>query len=95
MKEFESMEEMKGYVKKRIANYSEGELRNLITQSHEFGETKGYEDGNIEDGPFCTKCFDRDGKKCRLVIHHDNINVKCLNCILIKKIKFSYYKCLE
>lgn len=40
-------------------------------------------DGEIEDGPFCTKCFDRDGKKCRLVIDgNDTRSVKCLHCKL-------------
>ncbi len=37
------------------------------------------------DGPFCTKCFDVDHVKCRLVKDHTHGHVKCLNC----KVSFS------
>ena len=40
------------------------------------------ESGDLVDGPFCTKCFDIDHNKCRVVPRGriDNPAVQCLKC---------------
>ena len=38
------------------------------------------ENGKIIDGPFCTKCFDIDHLKCRLVPDNKEPQVICPNC---------------
>lgn len=40
------------------------------------------ETGEFIDGPFCTKCFDVDHNKCRIVAYGriDNPEVQCLKC---------------
>jgi len=38
------------------------------------------ENGKIIDGPFCTKCFDVDHVKCRLVPENIDPQVICPNC---------------
>lgn len=43
------------------------------------------EDGKITDGPFCTKCFDVDHLKCRLVADNKEPQIICPNC----KVSFS------
>ena len=43
------------------------------------------EHGKIADGPFCTKCFDVDKVKCRLVADNKEPQVICPNC----KVSFS------
>lgn len=43
------------------------------------------ENGKITDGPFCTKCFDVDHLKCRLVPDNKEPQVICPNC----KVAFS------
>jgi len=43
------------------------------------------ENGEIIDGPFCTKCFDVDHLKCRLVPDNREPQVICPNC----KVSFS------
>lgn len=41
--------------------------------------------GKITDGPFCTKCFDVNHLKCRLVADSKELQVICPNC----KVSFS------
>ena len=36
--------------------------------------------GEVIDGPFCTKCFDVDHLKCRLVAQDKYGMVKCVKC---------------
>ena len=43
------------------------------------------ENGKIIDGPFCTKCFDVDHIKCRIVANNKAPQVICPNC----KVSFS------
>ncbi|MHC4075796.1 MAG: hypothetical protein ACYSRR_01275 [Planctomycetota bacterium] len=43
------------------------------------------ESGKIIDGPFCTKCFDVDHTKCRLVAESKEPQIICPNC----KVSFS------
>lgn len=43
------------------------------------------EKGNKTEGPFCTKCFDIDQSKCRLVADNKEPQVICPNC----KVSFS------
>lgn len=40
------------------------------------------ESGEFIDGPFCTRCFDVDHNKCRIVPvdREDNPEVQCLKC---------------
>jgi hypothetical protein len=40
------------------------------------------ENGEFIDGPFCTKCFDVDHNKCRIILtgRSDNPTVQCLKC---------------
>jgi hypothetical protein len=40
------------------------------------------ENGEFVDGPFCTRCFDVDHNKCRVVLtgRPDNPSVWCLKC---------------
>jgi hypothetical protein len=69
----------------------------LITQLQEALELKGKfvckgsayfladDDGNFIDGPFCTKCFDVDKVKCRIVEapKHSVYSVQCLKCKVV------------
>jgi len=43
------------------------------------------ESGKITDGPFCTKCFDVDHLKCRLIADNKEPQVICPKC----KVSFS------
>ncbi len=56
---------------------------NLVCQGSAYFLTD--EDGNFIDGPFCTKCFDVDQKKCRIVpvARNDNPQVQCLKCKVV------------
>lgn len=47
--------------------------------------------GKIIDGPFCTKCFDVDHFKCRLVPDNKEPQVICPNCKVSFSSKPLYY----
>jgi hypothetical protein len=54
MKEFESMEEMKEHIKKTVTLRENRRIFfDYITQAHELGETKGYDEGDIDGYKDC------------------------------------------
>lgn len=74
------------------------EKNELIAQLQEAFELKGNlvckesayflvdNDGNLIDGPFCTKCFDVDKTKCTIVIDSPmgaRPKVQCLKCNVV------------